>query len=235
MSKVTIDIYTVVQIVLTALIAFIIASALKLPLYHGIAVIVAVCSLLLIDGYCRAKSTENLINNFITAMQGLQAPPPPQRQARTKGPILRSTIVAVDDTTNAGTFLHPRRNDIIEDNKEEGSTGTIKRYPLLNQQLYMSFEELIGSNMTLGRFVADSDGTIFPYFAETGLELSSYMKLFGDGIYGGSVQNYYYNLETNEEFISLTFDEREDHRKQNLLIRLPKNPKAKPFRSEMKN
>jgi len=249
--KVTIDTTAVAQILVVGAYGYILAHFWSLPLYPALGLTTALVGIAVLNCLVLRKTADYIISLAAQVLSDqLQAdvaedPRQPhvqrseqeervqqelEKQSATTSTI-RSSIVAWNQV-QGNKFLHPRQMDIDEANKEM-KYGVYGRYPLAGEKLALTFDEIVSSRMTVGRFVANSDATLYPVFAETSLGQKEFIKIFGKDICA-KVDNYYYDTTNGNEFILLVFKDA-DPRTQYLLLRLPKDSKAKPFRYERLN
>ena len=225
--KVTINLVDLLKAVLVGLLAFIFVSFWGLEPINAFGCSVSLALFLLLNNYLIERRIDDLVN-YTTRL--IKTVPTPQVESLKQSRQLDSNLVAWNDT-QSDKFLHPYQKDIDRVNREV-PMGRASRYPLFGQTLAITFDDIVKQNMTVGRFVANNDGTLYPHFAETSLEIKEFASIFGSTL-GGKVENYYYNLTTGQEFILLTFpDKASDPKAQYLLLRLPKDANALPFKYE---
>lgn len=227
---------------------FLIAVLVKLPLEYAVGAGVALCVYSTIISFLDFRKTDQVIKamakeysrqiQMLTEQFGelLQQNSSSQSTAKqsitTKTyKVLKPNIISWEDVKN-NTYLHPYRKEIVESNNDTDYRGSRRRYPLIGQTIYMTYNKLFEEGMSLGRWALSADdGLFYPVWAELMPERTEYVRLYGHNI-SGRVDNYYFNTTTKEEFILLSMPEEVDFRKTYVLLRLPLDRSSKPFRYE---
>lgn len=234
---------TFLHLLAVSCIGYVISLLVGLPIYHAIGSIIALCLYSLLSAFLSHRQLSTIIDAMaheyanhlkeLTDQFGeLLFKSGNQVEKNSVGGQVRTLkpdIVMWNDA-KGNTFLHPFQTEITECNKKN-IPGERRRYPVLGQTLYITFPEITGNKMSVGRFAAGEDGLLYPVFAEVRPDRLEYIELFGAEL-AGTVESYYYHSKTKEEFFMLKFHKETDPKKQYILIRLPADRSIKPFKYE---